>query len=242
MESKGTRLSRSFFADDADRVAARLLGCVLVHETGDGRRAGRVVETEAYFGPQASNRHLARRARDPTLRWIVEHGDPAAHSFRGKTARNAVMFGPAGFAYVYFIYGAHECMNVSTGTDGEAQAVLIRALEPVEGIDRMAAARGVREANALASGPGKLTQALGISRAMNAHDLTKPPLFFVTGESVPPRKVGRGPRVGLAAAHDLPLRFWIEGNPFVSRAKGGKRPRACATPRRSRVDATQRGT
>jgi DNA-3-methyladenine glycosylase len=227
MEWRARVLPRAFFARDSDVVARQILGHVLVHEVaGEAEpRVGQIVEAEAYFGPPAHNRHLAARARrggDATLRWVANHGDPAAHSFRGETERNRVMFGEAGFAYVYFIYGAHECMNVSTGRAGDAQAVLLRAVAPVAGLQAMRVARGRREPEALGSGPGKLTEALGISRAMNGHDLTKPPLFFARGTQDRPSEadVARGPRVGISAAAHLPLRFWIRGNPYVSVRRG----------------------
>jgi DNA-3-methyladenine glycosylase len=211
-------LPRSFFARDADLVARDMIGHLLVHETPQGRLAGRVVETEAYFGPPGRNPQLAAREDMPArLRArLLREGDPAAHSFVGVTERNRVMFGPPGRAYVYFIYGMHECLNVTTGPDGEPQAVLLRALEPVEGIPGMAARRGRSALRDLCSGPGKLCQALGVTRALYGHDMTTPPLRFERGE--PAKAVDATPRVGVVGAEDLPLRFVERGSPFASRA------------------------
>jgi len=176
-------------------AARQLLGCVL-HSSVDGvRTAGVIVETEAYGGPD----------------------DPASHActVAGPTARNRVMFGPPGRAYVYRSYGVHWCMNVVTGADGTAQAVLIRGIEPLEGEETMMLRRG--GASALASGPGRLCQALGITDACYGHDLREPPLELTRGWHVPDESVGVSPRVGIAEAKDWMHRFYVLGSRGVSR-------------------------
>ena len=156
---------------------------------------GRIVEAEAY-----------------------QEDDPASHSFRGLTPRTSVMFGPPGHLYVYFTYGMHFCMNVVTGRDGEGSAVLLRAVEPVQGIELMRDHRAVADDRLLCSGPGRLTQALRIGRAQNGTDLvTGDELFVSAGEPLPKSKVGEGPRVGIRVATDRPWRFHELGNPYVSR-------------------------
>jgi DNA-3-methyladenine glycosylase len=163
-------------------VAKALLGQVLVHEVGGVRRAGRIVETEAYLGPH----------------------DLACHSSKGRTARTEVMFGPPGHAYVFLVYGLHHCVNVVTGAGA---AVLIRALEPLEGLE------GQRT-----DGPGRLTRALGLTRAYDGLPLDAPPLFLAAGPPV--RAVGSSPRIGVDFAGpwaQKPLRFFEKKNPFVSR-------------------------
>ena len=170
-------------------VAPRLLGAILRH----GEVSCRITEVEAYDGTN----------------------DPGSHAFRGRTPRNAVMFGPPGYLYVYFTYGMHYCCNVVCGPDGTASAVLVRAGEIVEGRDlareRRTSARADRD---LARGPARLCQALAIGRAQNGHDLTEPPL---TLEPFPVADdVHTGPRVGLRGAADRPWRFWLPGEPTVS--------------------------
>jgi DNA-3-methyladenine glycosylase len=181
---------------DTAAAARALLGAVLVRDLEGERLAGRIVEVEAYLG---------------TL-------DAACHSFKGETARNAVMFGPPGRAYVYFIYGFHHCLNVVTRPKGVPEAVLIRALEPLEGLDRMRENRKGRDN--LASGPGVLCQALAIDRKLNGHDLRDAPLKLTHGMPVPYELIGTSPRIGVAyagkAAH-WPLRYFVKGNQFVSR-------------------------
>ena len=202
-------------------VARDLLGRLLVHEAPEGRTASRVVETEAYFGPPGRNPHLAERDDMPAAlrRRLLAEGDPAAHSFPGITPRNRVMYGEPGHAYVYLIYGMHECMNVVTGPARrpEPQAVLLRAAEPVEGVGLMRARRGagVRDRE-LASGPGKLARAMGVTRAHYGQDLTRGPLRFEPGE--PAADVEATPRVNVVGAEDLPLRFVVRGSPWASRA------------------------
>ncbi len=187
-------LPRSFYERDTIEVARALLGKVLVH----GATAGRIVEVEAYLGA----------------------GDQAAHSARGRTPRTRVLFGPPGHAYVYLIYGMYECLNIVAEPEGKAGCVLLRALEPLAGIERMKKRRGNRE---LCNGPGKLTQALGITRRHYGADLTGGPLRV---EEWPgdPFEIAVSPRVGISACKDLPLRFFIKDNPFVSRPLTKKRP------------------
>jgi DNA-3-methyladenine glycosylase len=188
-------LPRRFYARSPLVVARALLGRVLAHDGPGGRVSGRIVEVEAY------------RAAD----------DPASHAFRGETARNRVMFGPPGHAYVYFTYGMHYCVNLVTGPAGSASAVLIRALEPLEGIGLMRRRRGVAELERLARGPGCVTRALGLDRRHDGLDLTRGPLVVESG--TPERgghPVARGPRIGIRVAVERPWRFWLAGHPCVS--------------------------
>jgi DNA-3-methyladenine glycosylase len=192
----GPRLPRSFFARPSTAVAPDLLGRVLVRPLPDGRRvAARIVEVEAY-GPD----------------------DPASHAYRGRTARNAVMFGPAGRLYVYFTYGMHFCANVVTGTDGEGSAVLLRAAEPIEGLDAMAERRRVGASRLLCAGPARLTQAFGITRADDGTDLvTARSLQLRAGIPVPPRRIVRTTRIGIRVGTETPWRYLERASPFVSR-------------------------
>ncbi|HTX40618.1 MAG TPA: DNA-3-methyladenine glycosylase [Acidobacteriaceae bacterium] len=199
---------RAFYLHPPDVVARKLLGKLLVRryelrrksQTISTRLTGRIVEVEAYFGLD----------------------DPAAHTFIGKTPRNAVLFGPPGFAYVYFIYGMHFCLNFSCEPDGQAGGVLLRALEPVEGLETMAKLRGLaRGANPrlLASGPGRLCQALGITREThNGIDVTsRRSGLHVEDDGFEPEEIAVSPRVGITKAAERPLRFAIAGSRFVSR-------------------------
>jgi DNA-3-methyladenine glycosylase len=197
-------LARSFFARDALTLARALLGCLLVHRAPEGVTSGIIVETEAYCGP----------------------ADQAAHSFRGRrTARTEAMYGPAGHAYIYLIYGMYECFNVVGGEPGTPEAVLLRALEPLEGVPLMTARRGLdpddpRLMYKLCSGPGKLTRALGITRS--AHygiDLCGHTLFIAAGSAVPDDKVAQTPRINVdyaGAWRDLPWRFVVKDSPYLS--------------------------
>ncbi|MPZ60447.1 MAG: DNA-3-methyladenine glycosylase [Propionibacteriales bacterium] len=186
----GERLTRAFFARSPLEVAPELLGCVVTH---DGVSV-RLSEVEAYDGGD----------------------DPASHAFRGRTKRNAVMFGPAGHLYVYFTYGMHWCANVVCGEDGVAGAVLLRAGEVVAGEDVARRRRGDRVASRdLARGPARLTQALGVGRAHDGLDLCAGPMSVGPEESGP-IDISSGPRVGVAKAADRPWRFWVEGDPTVS--------------------------
>lgn len=194
-----TVLPPAFYARPPVLVAPDLLGCLLVREWAGERLAGRIVEVEAYWGAK----------------------DAASHAYRGPTDRNRVMFGPAGQAYVYFIYGMHFCLNAVTGQEGEASAVLIRALEPIVGVETMRQRRGQQAVRALCNGPGKLCQALAIDRALNGLDLTAGSGLWLESGSPPAEGISAGPRLGVrgdAAALAAPWRFWLAGNAHVSRA------------------------
>ncbi|NPA90098.1 MAG: DNA-3-methyladenine glycosylase [Chloroflexi bacterium] len=196
-----TPIPRSFYDRPTVQVAQELLGHYLVREYEGQLLVGRIVETEAYVGLD----------------------DKASHASVGRTARNAVMFGPPGYAYVYLIYGVHHCLNVVTERPGYPAAVLIRALEPVEGVEVMRRLRGGRADRELTNGPGKLCQALAIDLRFNGHDLCLGrELWVAQGESVPPEEIVRGPRVGVRGderALTVPWRFAIRGNPYVSRGR-----------------------
>ncbi len=202
----GRLLTRGFFEASPEQVAPRLLGKVLAHRTADGLLAGRIVEVEAYLGPHH---------RTP---------DPAAHSYRGVTPRNQVLFGPAGHAYVYSIYGRYFCMNISCETEGQAGCVLLRALEPLAGVEQMARNRGLgagAAARELTSGPSRLCQALGLTRAAhNGCDLLDPlSQLQVRDDGYAVAEALVTPRIGIHAAVDWQLRFALPGNKCVS---GGK--------------------
>ncbi len=206
---QGDPMQRSDLERDPLSVAPWLLNKVLVH----GERSGRIVEVEAYHGAN----------------------DAASHAYRGLTPRTAVMFGPPGFLYVYFTYGMHWCANVVCGPDGEAAAVLIRALAPLSGLAAMQAARpAARLERDLCNGPAKLCQALGITGAENGIDLLSPcarpgagtrsrpapeqgAVRLVDDGTPPPRRPDRGTRVGIKEATEQPWRFWVPGSPYVSR-------------------------
>jgi DNA-3-methyladenine glycosylase len=194
-----TRLNRDFFLGDSREVAPALLNKLLVR----GGVVGRIVEVEAYRGAD----------------------DPASHAYRGLTRRNATMFGPPGHLYVYFSYGTHWCANVVCSPDGVATAVLLRALAPVAGVGQMWARRpGARREQDLCSGPGKLCQALGVTREQDGADLVtgEGDVSVVADERPPPTSPGVGPRVGISQAADHPWRWWVPGDINVSR---GGRPR-----------------
>jgi DNA-3-methyladenine glycosylase len=186
---------RAVLAGPVEAAAAGLLGCTL----SAGGVTVCLTEVEAYAGTGV---------------------DPASHAHRGRTARNAVMFGPAGFAYVYFTYGMHWCLNVVTGVEGTASAVLLRAGAVVSGVDAARARRpAVRRDVDLARGPARLCAALGIDRSAYGLDLLAPdsPVRLAPpARAVPPSAVSAGPRVGVTGAHDLPWRFWLTGDPTVS--------------------------
>ena len=188
-------LSRSFYARPSLVVARDLLGRLLVRTLPEVTLLGRIVECEAY-----------------------REDDSASHSYRGVTDRTEVMFGKAGRLYVYFTYGMHYCMNVVTGAEGEGSAVLLRAVEPLEGLDWMRERRGVADARLLCRGPARLTQAYGVGRADNGIDLVEGnDLFVSAGRPIADGSVGVSPRVGIRTATELPWRFFEAGNPFVSR-------------------------
>jgi len=180
------KLPRSFYDRDTVLVARELLGKLLVRVSDGVERIGRIVETEAYLGPH----------------------DLAAHSARGLTRRNQVMFGPPGHAYVYFIYGMYYCMNVVTEREGHASAVLLRAVEPVKNIEGRT------------QGPGLLCRAMDIDKRLNGHDLLSADFYIAAPESAEPLAIVKRPRVGVDYARHWAkrhLRFYIKGNPFVSR-------------------------
>lgn len=196
-----TILTRNFFAQPTLTVAREMLGQRLVREIEGRRLAGLIVEAEAYIG----------------LR------DTANHASRGRTPRTQVMFGPPGYIYVYVIYGMYYMLNFITEPEGFPAAVLIRAIEPVEGIEVMQSLRQRARGRYLTNGPGKLTQALGVDKNLNMWDATQGrQLWLEAGERLPDTSVAIGPRVGIdsAAAKDrlAPWRFWIAGNRFVSKA------------------------
>jgi DNA-3-methyladenine glycosylase len=193
MAPRGRRLPRSFYDRDPLEVAPALLNKVLVR---DGR-AGRIVEVEAYRGDD----------------------DPASHAFRGLTPRNATMFGPPGHLYVYFTYGMHYCANVVCAHGGRGGAVLLRALAPFAGLDAMRAARGARRVTDLCSGPAKLCQALGIDRGLDGADLVRADrgVTILDDGVSPPAEPGVGTRVGISVATEHPWRFFVPGDPNVSR-------------------------
>ncbi len=195
MAAGAASLPLSFYRRPVAVVARELLGCRLVSDVDGVRTAGVVVETEAYGGSDDPASHAATRS--------------------GRTDRNAAMFGPAGRAYVYRSYGVHWCMNVVTGGEGDPQAVLLRALAPLEGVEAMARRRG-REA-ALTAGPGRLCQALAITGALYGHDLSRPPLRLLPGTPVPDEAVAVSGRIGIRHATERLLRFHVRGDPNVSR-------------------------
>jgi DNA-3-methyladenine glycosylase len=190
-----TLVSRNFYLDSPDLVAQKLLGKLLVR----GEMAGRIVEVEAYFG----------------------EADAASHAFPGKTPRNAVLFGPPGHAYVYFIYGMYFCLNVSCEREGRAGGVLFRGLEPIRGLELMARNRGLEPARiaALTSGPGRLCQAFGITRARdNGTDFTSSKSDLqIRDDGFLANDILVTPRIGISKDAERPARFLIANNPFVSK-------------------------
>ncbi len=217
----GPPLPRDFYLQETLTVARGLLGCVLVHCADDGLLAGRISETEAY-----------------------RYDDPASHAYRGRTRRNATLFGPPGHAYIYFTYGMHYCLNAVTESEGVGAGVLIRALEPLIGMERMALRRGlteqsvsggddrarqVRYARALTAGPGRLCSAFGLDRRLDGVDLTTGEVLWIA-EPIPNRKartsearnietpeVVASPRIGISRGIDLLWRFTLRDDPYVSR-------------------------
>lgn len=190
-------MTRDELAVDPVELARRLLGCVLESRGDEGTVRVRLAEVEAYRGLD----------------------DPASHCYRGRTPRNDVMWGPPGHLYVYFVYGMHFCANVVALTDGQPGAVLVRAGEVVSGQELAKARRPKARGNgAVAKGPAVLTSVLGVDRAHNGVDLTAPgsPVRLLAGDPVSDERILAGPRVGVAAAHDTPWRFWIDGSPAVS--------------------------
>jgi DNA-3-methyladenine glycosylase len=193
-------LVRSFFTRPTIEVARDLIGCLIVHDSPDGRTVGRIVEAEAYA-----------------------HSDPGSHANRGQTPRNSPMFEEPGHAYVYFTYGMHFCLNAVSHPPGKPGAALIRAVEPIEGIELMRARRGagIRDRD-LVRGPGRLTQAFGLGRDHNRLDLTRAPLTICAGERYPTEAVTAGPRIGLGSTQDgRAWRFHVTGSPWVSSGPTG---------------------
>ena len=197
------RLPLEFYARDALTVARDLIGCLFVHEHPAGRMAVRLVETEAYRGPI----------------------DPGSHGYRGVTPRTEVMYGPPGRLYVYFTYGMHWCVNVVCARDGECEAVLLRAGQPVQGIDLMWKHRpAITKDRLLTSGPARLAQAMGLDKSFNGDTLLRGGRLYCATDAgtVPLREgpVARTPRIGLAAGkgEDIPWRFVVPGHPYASRA------------------------
>lgn len=194
----GKILPRAFYNRDTEIVARELLGSILECDADQGRASGIIVETEAYIG---------------------EH-DGACHAAAGRTKRTEPLYGPPGNAYVYFIYGMHWCINAVTRAEGLPSAVLIRALEPLEGVDLMRDRRPLaRTERDLANGPGKLCAALGIDKRMNGLSLQRRPVVIRAGNSIHDRDVVTGPRIGITQAADWPLRYFVRDNRFVSRTR-----------------------
>ena len=200
--SRRRALPPAFYDRPTEQVARDLLGAILECTTPDGVAAGRIVETEAYLGPD----------------------DPACHAVAGRTERTWHLHGPPGIAYVYFIYGTHWCFNAVTREEGHGSAVLVRALEPLIGVDLMHARRRVRCERSdvdLTNGPGKLCQALGITGALDGTRLDRRPLRILESDAVPDIDVDVTARIGITQAADWPLRWLVRGNPYVSRGKPG---------------------
>ena len=193
-------LSQFFYKQSTNTIAIELLGCFLVRQDEDIQIIGRIVETESYL-----------------------RNDPAAHSYIGKTTRNAVLFGNPGNAYVYFIYGMYYCLNVVTAAPGIGEAVLIRAVEPIKGISYMEKRRKTKDKLKLCNGPGKLAQAFDINLSLNGIPFTSPQLQLWSPDSIPGFKsvkkedIITTTRIGINKAKDLPLRFYVKNNPFVSK-------------------------
>ena len=195
------KLSRDFYVRDVLKVAEELLGKVFVKKIGKRKLSGKIVEVEAYSGAT----------------------DEAAHSFGGMTKRNEVLFRAGGLLYVYFTYGMHFCCNIVTGEEGAGNAVLLRALEPLEGIETMARNRfgesslGSRSLRNLANGPGKICRAFGIDRRDNGVDLLGDYIYVLEGENIERDSIQATKRIGIKKSVDLPWRFYIKGNPNVSK-------------------------
>jgi DNA-3-methyladenine glycosylase len=184
----------AFLEKPASEAAPALLGCIIERVHGGHTLRGRIVETEAY-----------------------DQTDVASHSYRGMTPRTEVMFGKAGHLYVYFTYGMHYCCNIVVGPEGHGSAVLIRAVEPLEGESAMAELRNGRDGHDLTNGPAKFCQAFAIDRALNGHDLRKVPLKLIVTENRPAEKIVQTTRIGISRGQDVPWRFYIKDNPWVSK-------------------------
>jgi len=191
----GRPFAAGFYDRATEIVARELLGAVLEHRTAEGTVRGRIVETEAYLGPD----------------------DPACHAAAGLTERTRILHGPPGHAYVYFIYGMHWCFNAVTREAGHGSAVLVRALEPLSGLALMRRRREIDDDVGLTSGPARLCEAFAIGRSQNGVRLDRGPLRILQGLSVPDESVLITPRIGIRKAADWPLRFLVKQNPFVSK-------------------------
>ena len=192
-------MNHLFFRQDTVELARKLLGMLLVHRTAEGVAAGMIVETEAYIGAI----------------------DKACHAYRNRSERTEIMYHDGGYAYVYFIYGMHYCFNVVTGPEGEGNAVLIRALEPVIGLELMQRRRNTKSVQNLCSGPGKICQALAITKNEYGLDLcaTDSPLRLIRYRHIPGAKIGATPRINVAYAEEAaawPWRFYVKNSPYVS--------------------------
>jgi DNA-3-methyladenine glycosylase len=196
-------LHRGFYSRETVQVAESLLGKHLVRVRGNTTMTGKIVEVEAYRGSD----------------------DPASHAFRGRTPRNAPMFGEPGHAYIYFTYGNHYCLNVTTQESGIPGAVLIRAIEPVEGLSAMKRLRPNVPEFALTNGPGKLTKALAIDKTLNEVDMTKAGPLFIMDTDEEHFKIARSTRVGITVAMERLWRFYISGNQYVSKSQSPERTR-----------------
>lgn len=195
-------LPADFFARDAESVARELLGAYLVSDCGGSRCVGRIVETEAYPGPH----------------------DPASHAAAsiGRTPRNDPMWGPPGTAYIHLNYGMHWCLNVVVRREGYPAAVLVRAVEPIEGLEVMRERRPGRLDRELTSGPARLARALAIGPEQQRHSLSEPPLFVARGGTTPKEAVGRSPRIGISRGEDQHWRFYDSRSRYVSRVRPGR--------------------
>lgn len=195
------KLERNFYERETLDVARDLLGKYMVHETKDGKTVGKIVEVEAYVGSS----------------------DAACHAYNGKyTNRTKVMFGKGGYAYIYLIYGIYYCMNVVTNQETYPEAVLIRALEPIEGLELMKKRRTTESIFNVCSGPGKLCQAMGITKVQNEMDLCGESMYLLSGERILPEQIAVTPRINIdyaKEAREYPWRFIIKNNPFVSKGK-----------------------
>lgn len=183
----------TFLQEPVDEVAQKLLGCLLVRELGGEKIIVRIVETESY-----------------------DEEDEASHAYRGETKSNQAMFGPAGHLYVYFTYGMHYCCNVVTGKKGYGSGVLIRAVEPMEGLEILESRRGLKGIN-LTNGPAKLTRALAIDKSLGGHDLRLSPLKLIIKKLNSQEKIVKTTRIGISRAKDKKRRFYLKDNPYVSK-------------------------
>lgn len=188
-------LNKKFYHQDTVKIAKELIGKYLIYESKIGKTVGKIVETEAY----------------------LYKGDQASHSSNGPNKKNLQMFGSCGRAYIYLIYGMYLCLNVVTNKSGIGEAVLIRALEPIDGIDLMKKRRKIKDLHQLCDGPAKLTIAMGITKDLNGIELTKKPLYLKPGKNISKKLIVSTSRVGISRSADLPLRFYLKNNNFISK-------------------------